>query len=167
LHGYQGIGPSISQYHLDFPERVLALRKGTVFEIDNLFFEAIEARHSDPTSVGIKFKVPDIGSFGYTSDTGYFPELAEYLSDLRVLALGVIWPRNNPIQKHLCTDDALKIMKRVEPEVVLLTHFGMKMLKADPEKEAAYLERETGIPVKALKDGTKVFVDKDIKIKDP
>ena len=167
LHGFEDMGPSISRYHQKFPENIVLLRKDEEFKVDKLIFKAIEVKHSDPTSVGVRLKTPEFGSFGYTSDTGYFSELPGYLRDLRILALGVIWPRNNPIHKHLCTDDALKIIKQAKPEVVLLTHFGMKMLKAGPEKEAAYLEKETGIPVIALKDGTNISVEDDITIYDP
>ncbi len=167
LHGFEGVGPSISQYHQRLPEQVVELKKGTEFKIDNMKFKAIEARHSDPTSVGIRLEVPELGSFGYTSDTGYFSELSSYLEDLRLLALCVIWPRNNPISKHLCTDDALIIIEEAAPSAVLLTHFGMRMLNADPTKEAVYLQENTGVPVIALKDGMKISIEDNIIIQGP
>jgi phosphoribosyl 1,2-cyclic phosphodiesterase len=167
LKGFEGVGPSISLYHQKLPEKIVSMRKDTEFDIGKLSFRAIKVLHSDPTSLGIRFDAPDIGSFGYTSDTGYFNELARNLSDLRILSLAVIWPRGNPIHKHLCTDDALKIIQQAEPEVVLLTHFGIKMLKANPEREAAYLEKETGVPVIALRDNTKISVENKIVINFP
>jgi phosphoribosyl 1,2-cyclic phosphodiesterase len=167
LHGFEEVGPSISKYHQKLPEKIVELKKGTKFKIDKMQFKAIEARHSDPTSIGIRLKIPELGSFGYTSDTGYFSELPRYLEDLRLLVLGVIWPRNNPISKHLCTDDALNIIDEAAPRAVLLTHFGMRMLNANPSKEAAYLQEKTGIPVVALKDGMKISIEKNITIQGP
>jgi phosphoribosyl 1,2-cyclic phosphodiesterase len=167
LYGFEGVGPSISQYHQKLPEQVVELERGTEFRLDNMKFKAIEARHSDPTSVGIRLEVPRLGSFGYTSDTGYFSELSSYLVDLRLLALCVIWPRNNPISEHLCTDDALAIIEESAPSAVLLTHFGVRMLNADPIKEAVYLQEKTGIPVFALKDGMKISIEDNITIQGP
>lgn len=167
LHGFEGVGPSISKYHQRLPERIMELYAGTEFMVDQIKFKAIEARHSDPATVGIRLSIPEIGSLAYTSDTGYFPSLSNNLKGLRLLTLCVIWPRNNPISKHLCTDDALKIIEEAKPKAVLLTHFGMRMLNADPEKEASYLREETGIPVIALKDGVKVTLDEVITVQGP
>jgi hypothetical protein len=43
----------------------------------------------------------------------------------------------------------------------------MKMLNADPEKEAAYLEEKTGIPVIASRDGMEIALGERIEVRGP
>jgi phosphoribosyl 1,2-cyclic phosphodiesterase len=78
-----------------------------------------------------------------------------------------MWPKNNPLKHHLCTDDVLTILEHAKPGCAILTHFGMRMLNADPEKEAVFLENETGIPTIAAKDGMKVEMGRKIEIQSP
>jgi phosphoribosyl 1,2-cyclic phosphodiesterase len=158
LYGYEGVGPSISSFHQNLVSDVILLEPGKKFQVNSIDFTVTEARHSDPTSVGLKFKAPDIGNIGYTGDTGYFPELADYYKDCKLLIMCVIWPRDNFIHKHLCTDDALKLLQDAKPKCSLITHFGMRMLNKSPEKEAEYLQEESGIPMIAAIDGMKIEV---------
>ena len=59
---------------------------------------------------------------------------------------------------HLNTNEALKLIEEIRPECAIITHFGMRMLNADPEKEATYLEDSSGIPTIAARDGMRVFL---------
>ncbi len=81
--------------------------------------------------------------------------------------LCTMWPRDNPLRFHLCTDDALRIIEETGPGCAVLTHFGMKMLNADPEKEAAYLQRETGIPIVAARDGMTIILGEVVEVRGP
>jgi len=78
-----------------------------------------------------------------------------------------MWPRDNPVKYHLCTDDAKMILEGASPGCAVLTHFGMKMLNADPEKEAAYLEEVTGVPTVAARDGMEIVLGETIEVKGP
>jgi phosphoribosyl 1,2-cyclic phosphodiesterase len=78
-----------------------------------------------------------------------------------------MWPRENPLKYHLCTDDALKILEGAKPGCSVLTHFGMKMVNADPDGEASYLEDETGIPTVAARDGMRITVGESIEVIGP
>jgi hypothetical protein len=59
------------------------------------------------------------------------------------------------------------ILKQAKPKAAVITHFGMKMINADPEKEAKYLENETGIPVIAAIDGMRIKIDESVTFKGP
>ena len=167
LHGNDECGQSISSYHQDLVETIELLTPGHAFKVDHLGFEAVAAKHSDSETVGIKLKVPDVGSIGYTSDTAYLPELGNVYEGLRLLILCTMWPRGNPLRYHLCTDDALKIMEGARPGCVVLTHFGMRMLNADPVAEAEYLEESTGIPTIAASDGMRVILGESVEVRGP
>lgn len=54
--------------------------------------------------------------------------------------------------KHLCSADVLKLIQSIQPDRVILTHFGESMYKADPEIVAKRLQKETGIEVLAAKE---------------
>lgn len=166
LRGGNGIGPCVSSYHQGIVDNIVELYEGTSFNVDNLGFTATEAKHSDPYSVGLRINTAN-GNVGYTSDTSYFPGLSESYTDLRLLILCTMWPRNNPIRIHLNTDDAKTIIDEAQPKACIITHFGMRMLNAGPQKEAKYLMEETGVPVFAATDGLKVSLGGQITIKGP
>ena len=166
LRGADGIGPCISRYHQGLVRDLLELYEGVSFNVGELSFTATEALHSDPFSVGLRVETGN-GSIGYTSDTGYFQGLSESYTDLRLLILCTMWPRGSHLNIHLNTEEALKIITEAEPKVCILTHFGMRMLNAGPEKEAEYLSEETGIPVYAAVDGLHVTLDEIITLKGP
>ena len=166
LRGSDGIGPCISGYHQGLVRDLIEIYEGTTFSVGDLEFTTTEARHSDPYSVGLRISSSQ-GGIGYTSDTGYFPGLADSYTDLRLLVLCTMWPRGNPINIHLNTDDALRVLEESRPKACILTHFGMRMLNAGPEGEAAYLQEETGIPVVAARDGMKAHISDVIKLQGP
>jgi phosphoribosyl 1,2-cyclic phosphodiesterase len=166
LEGAEGIGPSISDYHKGLVRDLLTLEKGIRFSVNSLDFMATEARHSDPHSVGLRVETP-YGSIGYTSDTGYFEGVSEQYLGNRLLILCTVWPRSNPINIHLNTDDALRILEEARPKACILTHFGVRMLRADPEREATYLQEETGISVVAARDGMKAHISDVITLQGP
>ncbi|MFA9437291.1 MAG: MBL fold metallo-hydrolase [Candidatus Bathyarchaeota archaeon] len=166
LRGADGIGPCISGYHQGLLRDLIEMYEGTRFSVGDLDFTATEARHSDPHSVGLRVSSSQ-GGIGYTSDTGYFPGLADSYTGLRLLVLCTMWPRGNPINIHLNTDEALRVLEESRPKACILTHFGMRMLNAGPEGEAAYLQKETGIPVVAARDGMKAHISDVITLQDP
>jgi len=167
LYGNDDCDQSISSYHQGLVESVEPLTPGHSFEVERIVFETVIAKHSDSETVGLKAKVPGVGSFGYTSDTAYLPELGDVYAGLRLLILCTMWPRDNPLRFHLCTDDALKIMEEARPGCVVLTHFGMRMLNADPVAEASYLEENTGIPTVAALDGMRVVLGENVEVRGP
>jgi phosphoribosyl 1,2-cyclic phosphodiesterase len=166
LRGSDGLGPCISGYHQALVRDLIEMYEGTAFSVGELGFTATEARHSDPYSVGLRVSSSQ-GNIGYTSDTGYFAGLADSYTDLRLLVLCTMWPRGNPINIHLNTDGALRVLEESQPKVCILTHFGMRMLNAGPEEEAAYLQEETGIPVVAARDGLKAQISDVITLQGP
>lgn len=167
LYGNGDIGPSVSAYHQSLVERVEALSPGSAFEVDMLRFTAVKSSHSDPDTIGLRIDTPDLGAVGYTSDTGYFPELGDIYRGVRLLVLCTMRPRGEPLHLHLSTDEALEIVERARPKCVALTHFGMKMLNADPAVEAAFLEDETGVPAVAARDGVRITLGETIEVSGP
>lgn len=165
--GVGDLGPCVSNYHKSLVGEIVELEPRTRFRVNDVEFTATKAVHSDPSSTGVRFNAPGVGSVGYTCDTGYFDGIGEQHERQRLLILCVIWPRGNPLKMHLCTDDALQVLSEARPASAILTHFGWRMLDADPAAEARYLQEETGIPVIAAVDGMKATLGEQLVIQGP
>lgn len=167
LHGSGGIGPSVSAYHQRLVERIELLSPGSLFEVGALRLTAVKANHSDPDTVGLRIDAPGLGAVGYTSDTEYFPGLGDLYRGVRLLILCTMRPRGAPLHLHLSTDEALEIVEQARPGCVALTHFGMRMLNAGPDAEAAFLEDETGVPAVAARDGMRITLGEHMEVSGP
>jgi phosphoribosyl 1,2-cyclic phosphodiesterase len=127
----------------------------------------VEARHSDPSTVGFRFETADVGDIAYTSDTEYFEGVGKPYRNVRLLLLCAMRPAGNPWKGHMTTDDAIKIMEEANPEMAVLTHFGMKMIFKGPAAEAEYVQQKTGIPTIAAKDGMRLKIGEKIQAQKP
>jgi phosphoribosyl 1,2-cyclic phosphodiesterase len=165
LRGGDDLDPSVSSYHQRLPERVEELIPGSKFTIGEISFNSLKAIHGDKDAVSIRFEAPGVGAIGYTSDTEVYPGFGASLNGCRLLVICTMWPRGNPLKGHLCTDDALQLIKEAQPKCVVTTHFGIKALNADPVNEASWLEEETGVPVVAASDGMIVTLEKAVTMK--
>ena len=164
LRGGKTAEVAISKYHQGLPERVVEVAAGTEFEVGDVKVVGTEARHSDVDAVGFRFET-GVGSIGYTSDTEFFEGIERYYRGVRVLILCVLRPGGEPWQRHLTTDDAIKIVEAVRPGFVVLTHFGMKMIFRGPDGEARRMEQETGVEVVAARDGMDLLVgEKEVAV---
>lgn len=157
-------GPAISKYHRSIPKEVTVASPGSVMMVEGIKIEATKAVHSDPYSIGLRFFTQD-GIISYISDTQYFEEQAGMYRDSRVVIEEVTRPGNDRIPLHMCSDDAIKVLREIKPEVALLTHFGMKMISAGPEKEVRHIGEASGVRTVAARVGMIVDVASEIKIR--
>lgn len=167
LRGGEDLDPSISRYHQRLTGKVEELVPGSHFDIGDLSFSALKAKHGDRDAICIKFEAPDVGSVAYTSDTEAYPGLGEALRGCRVLVLGTMWPRGSKLVGHMCTDDALVVIEDAKPRCVITTHYGIKLLNADPAKEAAWLQEQSGVPTVSALDGMTAILAESITVKGP
>jgi len=163
LYGNEICEQSISNYHQNMPEKVVDAKAGTKFNVGDLEVQATRAEHSDPDTVGFRFTTREYGDFAYTSDSEYFEGIEDFYKGVRLLFLCVLRPSGRPWKGHMTTDDAVKIVEGVQPEMAIITHFGMEMIfKA--RGEAQIIESKTGIPTKSAVDGMRIFLGEEIKI---
>lgn len=163
LYGNEICGPAISRYHQSMPKAVVISIPDKRFPIGDLEVSITKAEHADPDSVGFLIETPDVGSVGYTSDTTYFEGIGEYYHGARLLILCTLRPHGAPWKGHMSTDDAIKIIQESKPDAAVITHFGMKMIMADPELEADLIQKKTRVPTIDAKDGAWVEVGESIE----
>jgi len=150
----------ISDYHKNKVDVIVPEinKKFTVAnKIGNLDVEAVPTYNH----IGFGFKFfTSSGIVTYTADTGCSNELIKNYKKSKILILNVIFPKSKKIEAHLNTKSALKIIKDARPELAIIQHFGIQMLNANPEKEAKYIEKESGIKTIAAKDGMSIDIEK-------
>jgi ribonuclease BN (tRNA processing enzyme) len=138
--------------------------------------DIIEIKKGLETSVGeVKIKFPtktmhtcdtfgpiyefSAGKLGYIPDTEYFPELAGAYKGVDYLIINVVRMKTDTRIKHLNISEAEKLVNEIRPRKAILTHFGLQVLKASPERQAKKITKNTGVEVIAARDRLKVEFD--------
>jgi len=158
LKGYQTLGPALSRYHASKPAEVKMLRAGDTFQIEGLNVRATRTSHSDPSTFGLNISSKD-GVISMTGDTALKEEVFKEHMGSDVLVLSVTRPLQSRIPYHLSTEDAAAIAGTVRPKLAILTHFGMRFIGANPETQANWVEKQTGVRTISAWDG----MDLDLK----
>ncbi|MBU0586437.1 MBL fold metallo-hydrolase [Candidatus Micrarchaeota archaeon] len=114
--------------------------------------EITKCKHEEETCFGFKLKM-DNQTIGYTSDTESFPGLYEQYLGCEYLIINTMKPNKDKYVGHLTSNEAVDLLKITKPKMAILTHMGMKMLREGPEKEAAKIEKQSGIRTIPAKDG--------------
>ncbi len=167
LFGNDICGPAISEYHQKMPKEVVETKPNVTFNVGDMRILAIKSEHTDPDTVGFRLKTQDVGDIAYTSDTEYFEGIGKAYEGVRLLLLCVLRPSGKTWKGHMTTEDAVKIVEEVKPEIVVTTHFGMQMIFSGPIREAKLIEQKTGTPTMAAVDGMRISVGEDIWMQRP
>ncbi|MCH8004428.1 MAG: MBL fold metallo-hydrolase [Nanoarchaeota archaeon] len=152
INGSTNHNPFLQKHYRDFLERFIVLEEGGKVGINNIEVRAIKAKHSEPNAVGYRFITPDY-TLTYTGDTVYSVETLSEYENSNVLILNVPCLNKDESKDNLCKEDAIKIIKKVNPRLAIITHFGINFLKADPLYEIREIQKETNCQVIAAKDG--------------
>ncbi|MFA6213812.1 MAG: MBL fold metallo-hydrolase [Candidatus Micrarchaeia archaeon] len=116
-------------------------------------------KHEDGTGFGFVLEM-DGARVGYTSDTEYFPALSRHFSGCDALIANNLKPSRDAIGGHLFTSDTARLLSGCSkpPKLCVITHLGMSLLKAGPEKEAEKIEKASGVRTIAAEDGMEIAV---------
>jgi len=158
----KSVADSISDYHKSFTDVRIANPDETI-TAGELSIISTSSFHSDPTTVGFKIKTKN-GIISYISDTELQQKIVDEHRDARILILCVTRPLKSRIKWHICTEDAAEIIGKIKPELAVITHFGMKILEEDPEYQAEWLQKNTGIKTIAAEDGMRIKIGEGIEV---
>jgi ribonuclease BN (tRNA processing enzyme) len=147
--------PFLMKHYRNFIEKIIPIERDHKVGIELVEINALSVEQSDPVAIGFKFFCPKY-TLAYTGDTIVTDKLLEELSGTDILILNVPFPGNKGDDKHLNTENAIKIVSHVRPRLVVLTGFGLEMLKADPLSEAREVQRITGVQTIAARDGLSI-----------
>jgi len=151
--------PRISAYHRRMVGRLFEVTPGAAVDLGSVKVKAVAAKHEDPDAVGFRISLPS-GDLVYTSDTEYFEGIEGQFRGVKLLVMCVLRPRGVPIKGHLCTDDATKILSQTQPDLCVITGFGMRMIYANPDREAKFIQESSGVKTVAARDNMRMGLGK-------
>ena len=156
----------ISEYHLNMLEKVIRFKAGDKFFYNGAELIGTKVVHSPKIEgFGIKFKLKDY-TIAFTSDTMVFDGFSEQFSDVNILILNLLRPDSVTCKRHLCTDEVIPYLNRIDPPLdsLIITHFGSFMDSPRSDKnhvpsQVKKFEEKTNIKrILAAKDGLKIKI---------
>ncbi|HKZ49426.1 MAG TPA: MBL fold metallo-hydrolase [Candidatus Nanoarchaeia archaeon] len=154
VHGKDNESPSVSNFYKSFLQEFYPVKPGDKVKIGDLTFEATPTKH-DCEANGLKLHTPT-RVIGYTGNTSPFPELTEFFQNCDVLIVDVLRPGEERWPTHFCSTDAVEFFKATKPKLGIISHFGLKALRANPVWEARDIANKSGVKVFAAREGLKV-----------
>lgn len=117
----------IFSYLVDKVAKIEILKPGN-FSVENIRFQVPTQNVHSVETYGLKFLInEDIISF--VSDTKFFPGLVDLYKGSTTLILNVVFLTERSEYDHLSIDQAVEIVRQVNPKKVIFTHFGIEMVK--------------------------------------
>lgn len=152
VSGTDAVKAYLTNHHAGLVEKTISLVAGQRLGIEDIEINAIATDSDDPNGVGYKIITNDF-VLGYTSDTKYSKEIAKNYHRCDILIINVPLPGSEKEGKLMNSEDAAKFIREADPRLAIITHFGIKMIKADPLFESREIEKKAGLKVVAAKDG--------------
>jgi len=150
LQGSEDHQAVVSIYHRNLLERFITVDRNQKIGINDIEIQTITSRHTEPNCLGFKIITPEI-IITYTSDTVYAPDIAEQYKQSNILILNV--PASKKTENNLSIQDAIEILRIVNPKLAIITHFSGDMIKADPLYEVREIQKQTRVQTLAATDG--------------
>jgi phosphoribosyl 1,2-cyclic phosphodiesterase len=158
MEGGNGFNPIFTEYIQENVKMHKTMKSGDSVKAGRINITATPTNHGELEGIGVVFE----GSkkIGYASDGEYFSGQEDHFQNCDCLVLNCLRPRKETWPEHMNTEQAKQLIEKTKPKLVVIQHFGMKMiLKGTSFKEAEWLEKETGIKTIAAKDGMRLEVE--------
>ncbi len=162
IEGAKDHGPAISSYHKRIVSECLSLSPGERFKVGPLEIHTTPTSHSDSDGIGFRFLTND-GVISYVSDSELVNDVVEAHRGARMLIMCVTRPLGTRVRYHMSTEDAATLTSEIRPELAVLTHFGSKFVHEGAEKQAKYVQEESGIRTIAAADFMRLTMLKQIR----
>jgi phosphoribosyl 1,2-cyclic phosphodiesterase len=154
--------PVVLKHYRGLLEKVEVVKEGGVYSVGALEINTPKRHLHGVETYGLNVKIRAEEKeeknknvkISFIADTLYFEDLAK-IYDGEVLVINAMLYKRREGVDHLCVEDVKKIISEARPEVAILTHFGMTMLRNKPWEIAKEMTKETGVEVIAASDGMK------------
>jgi phosphoribosyl 1,2-cyclic phosphodiesterase len=152
--------PIVHRYAQAFVARRLLLAEGSRHELaPGIVLETPIAHDHGVETYGYRLSAPGF-SAAHVVDTCWLDGLVEAYRGVDLLLLNTTLPAGRDRRLlHLGVDDAQRLVAEIRPRLAVLTHLGMKVLRAGPERVALAVSEATGIPTVAARDGWLLQLD--------
>jgi phosphoribosyl 1,2-cyclic phosphodiesterase len=144
----------VFRYAHRFLQRIERLREGGSWQLPSgVTLSTPLAHHHGVETYGYRLSWNGV-TVGHVVDTFWMDALPDAYAGVDVLLVNTTRMRGgDPRLLHLGADDAERLVAAVRPRVAVLTHFGMQVLRAGPERIALGISERTGVPTIAARDG--------------
>jgi len=112
--------------------------------------------HQGATVYSLEFRYKDKIFIYVPCGKFYEDMLYAYPQNPDLMVFNTTFVKPNLNYYHLSAEEVEKIIDKVRPKKVVLTHFSINMLKANPKKVAEGIKERTKVEVMAAHDGMKV-----------
>jgi len=149
----------INEFYKKFYNEIIEIIPKKEIELSDLKITGTKTIHGDKS---IGFIIETEGKkIGYMGDTGYFKTLSKQFEGVDLLIINVLRPNNAYWKNHLTTNEVIKILDEIKekPKSVIITHFGLKMLRVGPLNQARRISLETKVPCRSAEDGMKILLE--------
>jgi phosphoribosyl 1,2-cyclic phosphodiesterase len=148
--------PVVLRYLRNYLEGIHTISEGAKFSIGEISIEfPVRNPHHSVETYGYRVHWSG-GTICHIVDTRYFAELSgAYPGNVLILNVLLHDPDDQAIAfiDHLNINNARTLIGDIRPDKAILTHFGLKMLRAKPKQVADSIAKETGVEVIAAYDG--------------
>ncbi|UCC19554.1 MAG: hypothetical protein JSV62_15875 [Promethearchaeota archaeon] len=161
----------ISDYHLNMLEEIVRFKAGDTINYKAVRIIGTKTVHSpNNEGFGIKFELKDY-SLAFTSDTMVYDGFSEEFSGCNILILNLLRPDFKRCRRHLCTDEVIPYLNKIDPPLnsLIITHFGSLMDSPRSAKnyvpnQVKKLQENTNIKnIIAAEDGLKLRIKEFLK----
>lgn len=142
----------LGERYKSYLEKAIQLSKGERVGVNEVDIKAITAKHHEENAIGFKIKTKEF-TLTYTGDTSFDRKIIRNYEGSDILIMNVVHPSGSENKDLLTSDDAVEILKKAIPNLAIITHFGVKMLNADPLYQAREIQKRSGVQVMAAMDG--------------
>ncbi len=108
--------------------------------------------HEDKTGFGFVLEM-DGAKIGYTSDTEFFDALPPHFAGCDALIANNIKGADDAYLGHLNSATTARLFSEAKPKFGIITHLGMRLILSGAEAEAQKIQKASGVPTYAARDG--------------
>lgn len=145
--------PVILKYLRRFPQEIIRLQPEATYSVNGISFSTTPRHVHQVETYGFRFGE----HLGWVTDSAYYDAIAEqHRAD--VMVIHTVLMECHTHLPHLCVDDVERIIREARPQVAFLTHYGMTVWRANPQRIAADMSQRLGIDVRAAVDGMSIDI---------
>ncbi len=153
----EGENAVILEYLRSFLDRITLLEESKDYQCGSLNFSTSIRHNHGVETYGLQFDLQGL-KLSLMVDTRFLPALIDDYRDSDLLVINTVIkdPPTVDRVKHLSIPDVCRIVRAIRPQCVILTHFGMSILRAGPDALASQLTVDLGVRVLAAEDGMEI-----------
>ncbi len=153
--------PVILKYVRSHVDDIQVLKEKGSYTLGNIKFTTPVRHQHGVETYGLELQSSTC-NVSLIADTKYFKDLETYYHG-DVVIINVVLVESKDHIMHLSLDDVERIITYIKPQVCVLTHFGMGVIKAKPWEIAREIADTTGVSVIAARDGMMINLDELVK----